>query len=86
MRYSTDWHRLPATVQDQARARWPSGTRAAGPGDWYLYEYEMLECGPGHQLSFFPSISTGRAQRLARLVGRRAVKPTAPVAHAFRRY
>ncbi len=85
MRYSTHWHYLPATVQAQACARWPSGKRAAGPGDWYEYEYEMSEFGPGYQLSVLPAISADRAQWSARLVGRKAVKPTAPVAHAFRR-
>jgi hypothetical protein len=50
-----------------------------------LYEYEIAEFGPGYQLSVLPAISTGRAQWSARLVGRKAVKPTAPVAHAFRR-
>ena len=85
MRCSTHWHYLPASVQDQARARWPSGKRAAGPGDWYLYEYEIAELDPGYQLSFLPAISTATTQCSARLVGRKAEKPTAPVAHAFRR-
>jgi hypothetical protein len=85
MRYSTHWHYLPASVQVQARARWPSGVRAAGPGDWYLYECEMAELDPGYQLSFLPAISTAKTQCSARLVGRKAVKPSAPVARAFRR-
>jgi hypothetical protein len=84
MRYSTHWHYLPASVQDQARARWPSGSRAAGPGDWYLYEYESLELDPGYQLSVLPAISADRVQWMARLVGRKPVKPAAPIVRAFR--
>ncbi|NCA72422.1 MAG: hypothetical protein EOM91_20625 [Sphingobacteriia bacterium] len=85
MRYSNHWHYLPASVQEQARARWPSGVRAAGPGDWYQYEYEMVEFGPGYQLSVLPAVSADQTPWSARLVGRKAVKPAAPVAHAFRR-
>ena len=83
MRYSTHWHYLPATVQDQARARWPSGERAAGPGDWYLYEYELLDLPPGYQLSLFDTISRDDLRRAPRLVGRRPERPTAPVVHYF---
>ena len=79
MRYSTHWHYLPASVQDQARARWPSGERAAGPGDWYQYQYEMVDDNTIHQMSLFPiSNSYGHVRRVARLVGRRKVTPTPP--------
>jgi hypothetical protein len=80
MRYSTHWHYLPAAIQDQARARWPSGKRAAGPGDWYLYEYELVEIAPGYQSG---PVSTHDIRRMPRLVGRKAVKRTAPVGRCF---
>jgi hypothetical protein len=87
MRYSNQWHHLPSAVQDQARARWPKGKRAAGPGDWYLYDYEMVELteiAPGYQLSCLPVLaSSATSQRVPRLVGRKPVKPTRPVARCF---
>jgi hypothetical protein len=42
---------LPQANREQAIARWSSGKRAAGTGDWYLYHWVREDppadyCGP----------------------------------------
>jgi hypothetical protein len=65
------WHMLPEPVKQQATTRWPSGMRAAGPGDGYVYVFSMV-LADGHQLALLPvTAAHGLAHVVPRLVGRR---------------
>jgi hypothetical protein len=86
MSHSMHWNDLPEAVKTQAAARWPSGSRAAGPGDGYLYEYAYPAPPDGHQYGLFPITSAYRlAPEPPRLLGRRRAPPEPIIIRTFSR-
>ncbi len=70
------WHMLPEPVKQQAAARWPS-IDPAGPGDGYIYTYELVV---PHQLDIFEVRGTYEHFRpRPHLIGRHIDKDSWPI-------